>query len=457
MNKIHYIWVAAIACSSLSGCGLYTSYERADEETLTDSLYTYIEATNDTTSIASLSWRELFTDSHLQTLIEQGLVNNTNLAVARLSVEQAKVALKTAKLAYVPTLNLGATGGAFSFQSTNTQTYALSVSSSWEIDVFGKLRNAKRQSQAAFEQSQAYKQAVQTDLIATIANSYYSLLMLDEQLRINESTLTNWEESLRAMEALKKAGVINQNSVLQSQASMFSLQASIVTTKQQIAALENTLSALLAIPSQEIARGVIAEATFPSELAIGVPVQLLSNRPDVRVAEYNLEQAFYATNEARASLYPSISLSGSIGYTNSGGTGIVTPGDILYNAAASVLQPLFNGGVLRGQLNIAKATQEQALLQFKQAVLDAGAEVNTALIAWQSAQERLVYDEQQLEVLQQAVENSKLLMKHGNINYLEVLTAQLTLLQTELSFASDKYAEIAGVIDLYRALGGGGR
>lgn len=457
MNKINYILVAAIACSSLSGCGLYTSYERADEETLTDSLYTYIEATNDTTNIASLSWRELFTDSHLQTLIEQALANNTNLAVARLTVEQAKVALKTAKLAYVPTLNLGATGGASSFQSTNTQTYALSASSSWEIDLFGKLRNAKRQSQAALEQSEAYKQAVQTDLIATIANSYYSLLMLDEQLRINEGTLTNWEESLRAMEALKKAGVINQNSVLQSQASVLSLQSSIVTTKQQIAALENTLSALLAIPSQEIERGVITEATFPSELVIGVPVQLLSNRPDVRVAEYNLEQAFYATNEARASLYPSISLSGSIGYTNSGGTGIVNPGDILYNAAASVLQPIFNGGALRGQLNIAKATQEQALLQFKQAVLDAGAEVNTALIAWQSAQERLVYDKQQIEVLQQAVANSELLMKHGNINYLEVLTAQLTLLQTELSFASDKYAEIAGAIDLYRALGGGGK
>ncbi len=256
------------------------------------------------------------------------------------------------------------------------------------------------------------------------------------------------------MKAMKEAGRINQLSVSQSEASNIALEGSIVSLKQQIAELENTLSTLLGQTPRHIERGSIERVNFPEGVSVGVPIQLLSNRPDVRVAEHTLAQAFYATNEARSSLYPSITLSGSAGFTNSYGT-IYNPGDMLYSAVASLVQPIFNRGVLRAQLNISKSVQEQALLQFKQTLLDAGAEVNTALIAWQSAKELLVYDQSQIEVLAKVLSDSELLMESGSANYLDILTAQLSLLQSELSFSANKFNEIQGVINLYRALGGG--
>ncbi len=454
MKRLTYIVVAAAIASSLSGCGIYSNYHRAEDNDIVDNLYNYIEASNDTTNIASIEWRELFTDPDLQQLIAKGLESNTDLNVARLSVEQAKTTLTTARLAFLPSLSATPQGTISSSLGNTTKTYNLGVSASWEIDFFGKLRNAKEQSKAALEQSVAYRQAVQTQLVATIAESYYSLLMLDEQLAISEKTQKNWSENLRVMNAMKRAGRINETAVLQSEATSISLNSSIVTITEQIAALENTLSALLAMPTEHIKRGSISSTKFPSELSVGVPLQLLSNRPDVRMAESYLKQAFYATNEARSSLYPSITLSGSGGYTNSLGT-ITNPSDMLYSAVASLVQPIFNRGTLRAQVKISKSQQEQALLLFNQSILDAGTEVNNALSEWQSAQERLKYSNSQIEILSTTVAKTELLMKHGSSDYLDVLTAQLSLLQSELSYAADKYNEAQGVINLYRALGGG--
>ncbi len=445
MKQLKYIVVAALTVTSLSGCGIYSSYQRSeDSEVVADQLYDYIEASNDKSSnIASLNWLELFTDSSLQALIAQGLESNTDLNVARLSVEQAEASLTAARLAFLPSLS--ATGQA-SYSTGTKTTYSVGASASWEIDLFGKLRNAKEQSKAALEQSVAYRQAVQTQLVASIAGSYYSLLMLDEQLKISEETQVNWSENLRVMKAMLKAGRINETAVLQSEASSIALNSSIVTIKEQIAELENTLSAILAMPTKHIERGSLSDMTFPEELSTGLPLELLSNRPDVRMAESYLAQMFYATGEARSSLYPTITLSGSAGY--------ISP-DMLYSAIASLVQPIFNRGALRAQVKISKAQQEQALLLFNQAILDAGTEVNNALSEWQSAQERLVNSQMQIELLTKSVAKTELLMKHGTSNYLDVLTAQLTLLQSELSYSADKYNEAQGVINLYRALGGG--
>lgn len=454
MNKIKNIFAVALFCSSLSGCGLYSKYQRPADMEFADSLYNYIEITNDTTNIANLAWKELFTDAYLQKLIEQALKNNTDLNVARLSVEQAEASLKSAKLAYLPSLSLDPYGKISSFQGESSKTYNLSASASWEIDVFGRLRNAKEGKKVAFERSNAYKQAVQTQLIATIANSYYSLLMLDAQLDITKSTKKNWTENNKSMRALKEAGRINSTSVLQSEASLISLKSSIVTLEQQIKELENTISSLLATTPQAIERGKIKDAEFPAELSVGVPLQLLSNRPDVRVAEYNLAEAFYALNLSRASLYPKITLSGSAGYTNSNGA-IINPGDMLYSVLGSLSQTIFNGGALKAQVKISDSQREQASLEFKQTLIDAGAEVNTALITWQAAKERIDYDLSTIKVLKKAVKDSEQLMVSGRITYLDVLTARNTLLQSELSFVSNKYSEIQSVIDLYRSLGGG--
>lgn len=454
MKSRSYITLALLVALSLMGCGIYPTFQRTVDDEITDDLYKYIEANRDTTSIATLSWRELFTDPYLESLIERGLENNTDLGVARLSVEQAEASLSAARKAFLPSLSITPQGSISTFNGSTSKTYNLSLSSSWEIDIFGKLRNQKEQSIAALEQSRAYRQAVQTGLIATIAGSYYSLLMLDEQLEISEQTKVNWDENLRVMRAMMRAGRINETSVLQSEASSVALNSSIVTLKEQIAQMENSISLLLAVPTEHIERGSIESVEFPDDLSVGVPLQLLSNRPDVRMAESYLAEMFYATAEARSSFYPSFTLSGAAGYTNSSGV-ILNPGDMLYNLVGSVVQPIFYRGTLKAQLEISKAAQEQALLQFNQSILDAGAEVNNALIEWQSAKERLQYGATQIEILEKTVTKTELLMRYGISTSLEVLTAQLSLLQTELSYSNEKYNQSQGVINLYRALGGG--
>ena len=455
INKIKNIMIVAVMSYTLTGCNIYSQYQRSTVVEV-DSLYNFIESTNDTTNISALPWKELFTDPILQSHIEQGLKSNTSLNVARLNVEQAQISLKSARLAYLPSLNATPQGNLTSFNNSTSQTYNLSVSASWEIDIFGKLRNAKERNKSALEHSMAYRQVIQTQLISTIANTYYSLLMLDQQLDISKRTMINWEENLRTVTALKNAGKLNQTSVFQSEANKVALSGRIVTIEKQIKDLENTLSALLSMNPQHIKRGSINDVSFPDELSVGIPIQLLNNRPDIRVAEHNLAQMFYATNEARSSLYPSITLGGAAGFTNNAGI-IMNPGDMIYSAVASIVQPIFNRGVIRSQVKIYESRQEQALLQFRQAILDAGVEVNSALIQWQSAKERLSYDTYQISLLEKAVNGAELLMKHGNANYLEVLTSQQSLLQTELTYSQNKFEEIQGVINLYRALGGGER
>ncbi|MFI3282216.1 MAG: TolC family protein, partial [Rikenellaceae bacterium] len=306
----------------------------------------------------------------------------------------------------------------------------------------------------ALEQSVAYHRAVQTQLISTIATNYYTLLMLDEQLDISRRTLVLWGENIRSMEALNRAGRVDNTAVLQSSASRSSLESGIISIEEQIKVAENNLSTLLKIVPQHIERGSITDVDFPAELSVGMPLQLVANRPDVQVAEYELAQAFYAVGVARASMYPNLSLMGSISYSD--GSGVVTnPGDLIYNLAASVLQPIFNRGTLRAELQISKSQQEQTLLQFNQAVLDAGAEVNIALIECQSAKGRIEKDMSQIEFLKEAVRSTELLMKHGTSTYLEVLTAQQSLLSAELSLSANKFDQTQGVINLYYALGGG--
>ena len=455
MKKLIILYCIS-AWVGLGACSVYKSYERPDMPVV-DSLYRQAAATSaDTTSIASLSWRELFTDPKLQALIETGLQNNTDLNIARLKVTEAEATLMTSRLAYLPSISFEPSGTLRSVDgNAMTKSYDIAASASWEVDIFGKLTNAKRGAKAALEQSEAYRQAVQTQLIATIANSYYSLLMLDAQLDISERTAAIWGENVRAMKALKAAGDDTELAVAQSEASKLSVDASIASLRQQIDQMENTLTALLGIAPQKIDRTTIGEQRFPTELAAGVPLQLLQRRPDVRQSEAALAQAFYATNAARAAFYPSITLSGSAGWTNAAGAAITNPGQWLFTAVGSLVQPLFNRGKNIANLRIAKAQQEEALLSFRQSLLDAGTDVNNALIQWQTARQRQQIDQQQILSLESTVRSSELLMQYSSQNYLEVLTARQTLLQAELTAVSDRFDEIQGVINLYHALGGG--
>ena len=292
-------------------------------------------------------------------------------------------------------------------------------------------------------------------MIATIADSYYTLAMLDAQLEINGRTLENWRNTVKTLEALKRVGKSNEAGVLQAKTSVMELEASRLAILKNISETENALSSVLAMPSQAIRRGNLADASFPDTVSIGVPLQLLSNRPDVRNTEMNLAQAFYATNVARAAFYPSITLSGTLGWTNNGGGIVTNPGQWLLNAIGSLTQPLFNRGANVANLKIAKAQQEEARLLFQQSLLDAGKEVNDALTAWQTAKSQIDISERQVETLTEAVRKTQLLMRYSDTTYLEVLTAQQTLLDAEMALAQRRFDRIQAVINLYHALGGG--
>ena len=449
------IIIGLLLSTGLSGCHIYRTYERPELSGV-DSLYRVPAMTEDTMSLADFSWKELFTDTVLQQLIEKGIANNTDLNIARLKVREEEALLTSSKLAYLPSVSRTPQGTIKSIEGNSpTKTYNLAASADWELDIFGRLTNAKREAKAVLEQSQAYKQAVQTQLIATIANSYYTLLMLDKQLDISKRTAEIWAENLRVMKALKKAGQTTEMAVAQIEASKLSVDASLLSLEQQITEVENSLSSLLGVVPQRIDRSTLDMQSFPDTLSVGVPLQLLQRRPDVRQSEAVLAESFYTTNRAYSAFYPAITLSGSAGWTNAAGAIISNPGEWLFSAVGALVQPLFNRGQNIANLKVAKARQEEALLTFRQTLLNAGTEVNDALLQWQVARRRLDLDRQQIISLQSAVRSSELLMRHSSQNYLEVLTARQTLLDAELSAVSDRFEEIQGVINLYHALGGG--
>ena len=443
--KRHILILAAIL--SLSSCGIYRKYERP-ELWFVDSLYRRMEVTADSVSTASISWDRMFTDPILQDWIKSGLEFKHDLSIARLRVQEAEAALLAARWALLP-------GGQFNMQGGLPGSFTARLDASWEADIFGGLRNTKKKALAALEQSKAYEHAVQTKLVATIANSYFTLLMLDEQLAISKRTLNTWEENIRTLEALKRAGKTNEAAVLQAKANRLNVEASVLTLEKEILSVENSFCSLVSIVPMPIERSSLDLQEFPEELSAGVPVQLLSRRPDVRQAELALEQAFYNTNAARAAFYPDLTLNGALGWTTGNGNITLDPGSLISNLIGSLAQPVFGRGSNKARLKSAQVQQEIAAWNFRQSLLDAGVEVNNAITLWQTAQKRVELDKKQILNLQAAVWNTQLLMKHGSSNYLEVLSAQKNLLNAELAEVSDRFDEIQSIVNLYHALGGG--
>ena len=337
------------ATAFLSSCHIYKSYDRPEDIEISglyrDTVAGGDTLVSDTTNFGNLPWREVFTDSQLQTLIEQGLANNTDLQTAILKVKEAQAALMTSRLAYAPMLALSPQGTISSFdKSAATKTYSLPVTASWELDLFGNLLNAKRGSQVALLQTKAYRQAVQTQIISGIANTYYTLLMLDKQLEISEQTADVMKRNVETMRAMKDAGMTNAAAVAQSEAAYAQVIASLPAIRQSIREAENALCMLLRQAPQAIKRSTLEEQQLPTQFSVGVPLQLLSNRPDVKAAEMNLASTYYNTNAARAAFYPQITISGSAGWTNSAGSVIVNPGKLLASVVGSLTQPLFYRG-----------------------------------------------------------------------------------------------------------------
>lgn len=457
MRKITYLFIICINVALLSSCHIYRNYQRP-ENLPTDSLFRDMDnpSVSDSLSLGDLPWQEVFQDTLLQHYIRYGLEHNTDMQTALLRVDQAKAQLTAAKLAFLPSLTLSPQGTLTSTAGSKTvKTYELPVQASWEIDLFGNLRNAKKGTQATLLQQQAYQQAVRSELIAGIANTYYSLLMLDEQVAISQSTLEVWKEQVRTMEARMKVGEETENAVTQARASLYELEATHSDLLRQQRETENSLCTLLGMTSRSLERGTLDKQIFPETLPTGIPVRLLSRRPDIVQAEMTLANAYYTTNQARSAFYPNLNLSGSAGWTNALGQAVTNPGDWILSAVASLTQPLFNRGKLISNLRVSKDEEQIALLNYRQALLDAGQEVNDALYATESAGRSLESHRKQCRELERTVQTSEALYRTGNATYLELLTARQSLLNARLNVVTDSFTQCQAVINLYQALGGG--
>ena len=453
INKIYILPIVATVL--LNSCSIYKKYSRPEEIT-TDHLYGDQFLSNDTTTLAHKSWKELFVDQKLQQLIALGIENNADLQTAKLRVEQAEASLRSAKLSRLPSLSLAPQGTVSSWDGASaSKGYMLPVSASWEIDIFAKQLNASRAAQSSLMQTKEYQLAVKSGVIAAIVNTYYTLLMLDKQVEITNQTVISWQKSINVLQSMKDAGMQNEAAVSRAKANLHMLETTFTQLKNSVQNVENQLSLLVMQPIQTINRGTIDQNFFQEELSIGCSVQLLANRPDVRASEYALSKSLYGLNQTRGALYPSLVLSGSAGWTNSLGGMIVDPAGTILSAVGSLTQPLFNGGRLRANVKIQKAEYDIAVINFQQSLFAAGVEVNDALRKCQLARTNKSQYEMQIELLTKTIKSTELLMKHGSTTYLEVLTAQQALHQAQLAEVGNWLDEAQGVVTLYRALGGG--
>lgn len=451
----------------LTSCGLYGRYERNTSalRALTDSLYRLPQQTvtpssvHDTLTLGHLPWRELFVDAHLQKLIDKALVQNTDLRKAELLIQQAEIGLRINKLAYLPTLSFAPSGTlakTFIEGADQMATYDLPLQAAWQIDAFGALRNAKEQGKWALLQAKAGHQAARTAIISTVANLYYSLQMLDEQLAITRSTLAVWTKNVETMQAMKEAGMTHSAAVASAQAQLVQIQNSLPTIEQNILEVEHSLCLLLHEAPHSIVRSSAQPMQLPSTLSLGLPFQVLSHRPDVAMAEAKLAQAFYGIQAARSAFYPRLTISAQGKFTNSVGALVLNPGKFIAAGVASLAQPIFAQGKLKGHLEMSRLQQQTAQLDFERALLTAGQEVSNAFSKCHMAQLNVEMAEQRLALLRKANEDTDYLFRNGNTtSYLETLTAQMNLLNGQLSLTNQRYAQAQSTIALYKALGGG--
>lgn len=435
----------------MAGCSIYKEYERADMAGMDD---LYGPGLTDTTSLASFDWRDVFKDPYLVKYIEQGLQANKDVVAAQQRVLAARAALMTSRGAFLPSLGIGANGSlAYSEQRYNgsAQSYGFPLSLSWDIDFAGGMYNRMRKSKAELLQSVIERRAVQTNVISAIADTYYTLLKLDAQMSVSKSTSENWKKNVQVMQAMMEAGMTNAASISQTEANSCSIEASLYDLEYQIGKVENSFAVLLGTVPQHFDRGTLDQAGFTSDLCYGVPAALLSHRPDVMLSEIQLRKAYYDTAIARAAFYPSLKLSGEIGWEKA----LTSPVGWLLSAAASLTEPIYAGGRIRRNLQIAKARQAEAAAEFEKSLLEAGAEVNNAVSLCRSARGKADARSRQIAALESAVNSTTQLMRHSEATYLEILTAQQSLLNAQLLQIADSFDAAEGNIALFRALGGG--
>lgn len=450
---------AVVAMHGLSSCHIYQKYKTPENTALTKAYVEAREMPVDSAAFGNLLWEDIFTDPKLATLINQALVNNTNLRNAQLNVEAARAQLRGAQLSWLPSLALAPNGGASSIAGSDLSwSYTLPAQLSWEVDIFAKILNSKRGAQAALYKSEAYAQAVRSQIISAVATTYYSIAAVRSQLALSRTTAVLWQRTVDTMRSLKEAGRgVTEAAVVQSAANYYSIQASITDLEVTLNQLNNTMSLLLNELPQEWDTTDDVAIAVPAVLRAGVPMAELAARPDVQAAEQTLAAAYYSTNSARAAFYPGLTISLNGGFTNLLGSMIKNPGEWFYQLAGSLVAPIFSRGQNIARLQAAKAQQQQALNSFEYALLNAASEVNDAIMVYEKSNEKSAFLDEQVANLEKSVEYTQDLMLYstGSTNYLEVLTAQQGLLSAQISRINTRLAGTRAVINLYQALGGG--
>ena len=462
-----FLYIAAAAALLTSCNTLFGKYERdtAHTEAFVKQLYRDTTkadgalATTDTSSFGNLPWREVFTDAQLQKLIATALERNTDIRKADLTIKQAEIGLRLNKLAYLPQIAFSPSGTVskvFMEGMTTNESYAFPVQASWQIDAFGKLYNAKKQGELSVMQAKAARQAIQTAIVAGVANLYFSLQMLDEQLATTEATLKLWHKNIGAMEAMKEAGYTNSAAIASAKAQVLQIEATVPTLTDNIRQVENSLCVLLHEAPHSIQLSAFSAEDFPTAFSAGLPLSLLTSRPDVAIAEAKLANAFYGIQSARGSFFPQLTISGQGSFTDALGAVVVNPGKFIASGIASLTQPLFAQGKLKGALEVAKLQQESAQLDFEKTLLTAGHEVSNALSKYHTASLDTDIAKMRLTELQKANDDTEFLFRNGNTTtYLETLTAQMNLLNGRLSLINYRFEKVQAAIKLYQALGGG--
>ncbi len=459
MNRFVKYTIAAGVGLMLTGCNIYKKYEMPTADSAIVADYAKAsEAAADSASLPYLGWEQVFTDPQLQNLIRLALDNNKDLENARLNVDIARAQLKGAKLSYFPSAALNPNGAGASYDGSRMSwTYQIPLALNWEIDAFGKILNRKRGAQVAVDQMEAYRQAAQSQIVCGVANVYYTLVLLNQQLDLTRRTSEIWKEQVESMELMKQAARVNEAAVVQSRANYYSVLSTIPDLERQIHITQNTLSLLLNTYPQTWEVTSNLSFDLPSALTQGVPMTYLAARPDVKATERSLAVAYYATNSARANFYPSINISSNGGFTNLLGSFIANPGKWFIQLAGQLTAPLFSRGQNIATLQAAKAQQQQALNNFEYAVLNASAEVSDALVELDKNGQKREYILQQIDQLEKSVEYTQELLTLGNpgTTYLEVLTARSGLLQAQLSSLACWHARATALVSLYQAVGGG--
>ncbi|PHN95134.1 hypothetical protein CSC80_07345 [Maribacter sp. 6B07] len=465
MNKIiaNKLILVAILPLLLQSCFTAKTYERPSVET--ENLYRTDNLPQDSISFASVSYKDLFTDTYLRTYIERGLQNNLDIRIALQNIAAAEAYVKQGKAGYLPTLNGAASATRTARTSENGQfgsfftqpfnQFETSGTLSWEADIWGKIRSTKRASDASYLQTVAAHRVVKTSLVSQIATTYYQLLALDKQISVTEETIETRSKSLETITALKEAGQENQVGVDQTAAQLYSAQSQLLDLKNALYKTENTLSILLSEAPQDYDRGTLDDQKLSANMQLGVPALLLRNRPDIMQAEYGLVNSFELTNVARSNFYPSITLSAQGGFQSLELDNWIDSSSIFANLVGGLTQPIFNGRKVRTAYEVAKAQQEQSLLSFKQSLLVAGKEVSEALYDYNISVEKEAFVSKQVVALKRAEDNSEELLNSGYLTYLDLLTARENSLNAELSLVENKLDQLSATVELYRSLGGG--